>query len=172
MGLGRGGGDGDIAVDEGICEGAQEREIGAFSVGELMLRSCDETGAFAAGLRLYADIIMSDVAGEFAKFWARVEVQGVTVEEEAAAAFCVRVGGNGLRRLHGKGHANGIVERRVRKVVLWAAQVQAGPHHGAWVVQGHEVRFVERVRGFVEQALQDGVLVSGVEGALEVIGLG
>ena len=41
MGLGRGGGDGDIAVDEGICEGAQEREIGAFSVGELMLRSCD-----------------------------------------------------------------------------------------------------------------------------------
>ncbi len=81
MGLGRGGGDGDIAVDEGLCERAQEREIGAFSIGELMLRSCDETGAFAAGLRLYANVIMADVAGEFAKFWAGVlvEVEGITV---------------------------------------------------------------------------------------------
>ncbi len=58
----------------------------------------EETRAVAVDLQNIADALVATVATEIAEFGARVEVQRVEVQGEAAATFGVRVSRDGLGR--------------------------------------------------------------------------
>ena len=65
-----------------------------------MLPVGEETRAVAVDLQNIGDVLVATVATvfEIAEFGARVEVQRVKVQLEAAATFGVRVGRDGLGR--------------------------------------------------------------------------